>query len=88
MFKRLTKYIKNKGLCFSMVSKSSKVTVSVCSDLNAARIETPYSNILADGMDAIVPALTKAYKAAQDAKDEVVMEEVHNVRQTISKVYA
>ena len=70
-----------------MASKSSKVTVSVCSDLNAARIETPYSNILADGMDAIVPALTKAYKAAQDAKDEVVMEEVHNVRQTISKVY-
>ena len=39
-------------------------------------------------MDEIVPALTEAYKAAQDAKDEVAMEEIHNVRQTISKVYA
>ncbi|MCX6010029.1 MAG: hypothetical protein NTW48_08395, partial [Chloroflexi bacterium] len=88
MFRRFAKYIKNKGLCFSMESRSKKVVVSICSDLNAARIETPYTNILADGMDEIVPALTEAYKAAQDAKDEVAMEEIHNVRQTISKVYA
>jgi hypothetical protein len=88
MFKRFRNYVRNKGLCFSMESRSKKVFVSVCSDLDAARIESPYSNELVSGMDAIVPALSRAYIAAQDAKDETVMEELHNVRQTIAKVYA
>jgi hypothetical protein len=70
-----------------MQSKSKKVLVSICSDLNAARIDTPYTNQLVD-MDDIVSALSQAYSDAQDAKDEKAMEEIHNIRHTISKVYA
>jgi hypothetical protein len=88
MFKRIKNYVQNKGLCFSMQSRSKKVTVSVCSDLDAARIETPYSDELVSGMDAIIPAISRAYIAAQDAKDETVMEELHGVRHTIAKAYA
>jgi hypothetical protein len=86
MFKKLRNYINNKGLCFSMQSKTKKVTVSICSDLDAARIETPYSNQLVE-MNDIIQGLGQAYTIAQDAKDDKVMQEVHSVRQAISKVY-
>jgi hypothetical protein len=87
MFKRLSNYIKNKGLCFSMQSKNKRVTISICSDLDAARIETPYTNKLVE-MDNIIPALSEAYTAARRESDSEVMEEIHSVRQVIQKAYA
>ena len=70
-----------------MQSRSERVTVSICSDLDAARIETPHSNQLVE-MNDIIKALSQAYTIAQDAKDEKAMEEIHSVRHAISKVYA
>jgi len=87
MFKRLSNYIKNKGLCFSMQSKGKRVTVSICSDLDAARIKTPYTNKLVE-MDDIISALSEAYTAARRESDSEIMEEIHSVRQVIQKAYA
>ena len=87
MFKRVTDYIKNKGLCFATRSKSGEVTISICDTLNAVRIVTPYTNELVDGLDNLLPALSNAYKAAKDASDEKVTDEIHSIRQTISKAY-
>lgn len=87
MFKRLSNYIRNKGLCFSMRSKSGKVIISICDELDAVRIVTPHSNELIDGLDELLPALSRAYRAAQDASDEKVTEEIHGIRHTLSKVY-
>jgi len=87
MFKRITNYIKNKGLCFAMRSRSGKVTISICDTLDAVRIVTPHSNELIDGLDELMPALSRAYKAAQDASDEKVADEIHGIRHTLSKVY-
>ena len=86
MFNRIRDYIKNKGLCYTAASKSGKVELSICADLNAARVETPYTNTLVD-LDDVISALTEAYKDAQDAADDRVAEEVHSIRQTIAKVY-
>ena len=85
MFRRFINYIKNRGLCFSAVSKSNKVVLSMCSDINAARIVTPYGDELIDGIENIVEALTKAYKGAQDKGDEVVMAEIHSIKHEIMK---
>ena len=68
-----------------MSSKSKRVTVSVCSDLDAARIETEYGDYLVDGVDNIVASLSEAYRDAQDAGDEKTMNELHSIRQTISE---
>ena len=87
MFNRIRNYIKNKGLCYTAASKSGKVELSICSDLNAARVTTPYSNSVVD-LDDVVSALTEAYRAAQDASDDRVAEEVHSIRHTIVGVYA
>lgn len=87
MFKRVRDYIRNKGLCFTYRALAGEITVSVCNDLNASRIKTPYSDELVDGLDEIVPALARAYKAAKDAGDEKVMDEVHNLRGAIAKAY-
>lgn len=87
MFKRLSNYIKNKGLCFSMQSKGKRVTISICSDLDAARVQTPYTNKLVD-MNDIIPTLSEAYTAARRESDSEVMEEIHSVRQVIQKAYA
>ena len=69
-----------------MQSKGKRVTISICSDLDAARIETPYTNELVD-MDNIIPALSEAYTAARRESDSEVMEEIHSVRQVIQKAY-
>lgn len=87
MFKRVRDYIRNKGLCFTYRDASGEITVSVCNDLNASRIKTPYTNELIDGLDEIVPALARAYTAAKEAGDEKVMDEVHSLRGAISKAY-
>jgi len=70
-----------------MQSKGKRVTISICSDLDAARIETPYINKLVD-MDNIIPALSEAYTVARRESDSEVMEEIHSVRQVIQKAYA
>lgn len=70
-----------------MQSKGKQVTISICSDLDAARIETPYTNELVEMQD-IISVLGRAYTTAQDNKDEKTMEEIHNVRQIIAKAYA
>ena len=87
MFNRIRDYIKNKGLCYTAASKSGKVELSVCADLNAARVATPYSNTLVD-LDDLPSALTEAYRAAEDASDDRVAEEVHSIRHAIAGVYA
>ena len=69
-----------------MQSKGKRVTISICSDLDAARIETPYTNKLVD-MDNIISALSEAYTAARRESDSKVMEEIHSVRQVIQKAY-
>jgi len=70
-----------------MESKNKKVVVSICSDLNAARIQTPYTNELVETND-LIHALGRAYSTAQDEKDEKAMQDIHNVRQTITKAHA
>jgi len=87
MFKRIKDYIDNKGLCFTMRSKSKKITVSVCNELDAARIKTPYTDELV-WMNDILPALSAAYRDALDAKDQKIADELHDIRHTISEVYA
>jgi len=70
-----------------MRSKSKKITVSICNDLDAARIKTPYTDELV-WMNDILSGLSTAYRAAQDAEDQKVADELHDIRHTISKVYA
>ena len=70
-----------------MQSKGERVTISICSDLDAARVKTPYTNKLVE-MDDIIPALSEAYTAARNESDSEVMEEIHSVRQVIAKAYA
>ena len=85
MFKKLCEYRNNKKLCFSFASKSKKIVVSVCDDLDAIRIQTPYSNDLIGNDEDIAPYFSNAYKLAQDAGDEDAMEQIHAIRQIICK---
>ena len=91
MFKRFRSYIRNKGLCFTFASKSKKVTVSICADIGAARIKTPFSDDLINIADDdygtnLIPALVNAYKLAEENKDEDVMNEIHSIRQVLAAV--
>lgn len=70
-----------------MQSKGKRVTISICSDLDAARVQTPYTNKLVE-MDDIISTLSEAYTAARRESDSEVMEEIHSVRQVIQKAYA
>lgn len=83
MFRRFRRYVSNKGLCFTASSKSNRVRISICADLDAARLETPYYDALIDGVNQMIPALSKAYLFAQEAGDETVMEEVHSIRKQL-----
>jgi hypothetical protein len=69
-----------------MRSQSKKITVSVCNELDAVRIKTPYSDELVV-MAELLPALSEAYRAAQDAEDQKVADEIHGIRHTLSKVF-
>jgi hypothetical protein len=85
MFRRFINYIKNRGLCFTSASPSNKVLLAICSDLDVARITTPYGDDLIDGIDNIVAGLTAAYKSAQGKGDDVVMAEIHSIKHEIMK---
>lgn len=86
MFKRFINYIKNRGLCYTAVSKSKKVTLTVCADIDAARIETPHGDYLVNGLENIISSLSEAYNGAKDNNDEIAMQEIHGIRQDISRI--